>query len=464
MTDGTVKITLDYELARVARRHRVLVEPIVSASVVRFRSVGGAVSAGRGRLGAGVAIAGGYEFPAKLAWAVVVRLSQQGRDVQIKTGGRGSLPNPDLSELDPGSPAAHFLGRPAARVGGLLRLPSGENPASLAAGLIRAYPGRSVLVAGRNRGHASRLIDDLCRTGVGRPVISGRDYVARTPGGPKIVVTSLQHLDQAQPHDFDLVVVPDARPLAGSPAVLSDGEAPYRDYRLARTWWVPAFGFIPANLGLSPAERLTLGALFGPEAWLRDAPAVTVRSLRDPATAPGGLPDPRADPLGYRRRAVWENGPRTAWVAGIARAEAAATTGRVAVLAEDRHAPAVAAAVDWPVVAPGHEGPVPYRAVFTDAWAATQRPLAVAVLVDARGWKAVDAPGFPPRAARAVTLVDAGTTGPAGDRLAAGRRAEYQRRGWVVADELPQQVRAGQMGESPAACPPARPPSSLFDG
>jgi hypothetical protein len=70
----------------------------------------------------------------------------------------------------------------------------------------------------------------------------------------------------------------------------------------------------------------------------------------------------------------------------------------------------------------------------TEAWAFGQRPLPADVLVDARGWGPLALPGFPPWAADAVTLVDAGVSGAVGARLAATRLADYRRRGWAVAE------------------------------
>ena len=72
--------------------------------------------------------------------------------------------------------------------------------------------------------------------------------------------------------------------------------------------------------------------------------------------------------------------------------------------------------------------------IVTDHWAGSQPALDIDVLIDARGWGAVDIPSFPPLAAapdHEVLLVDiADCATEMGRTKSIARCKEYQRRGW----------------------------------
>lgn len=416
MIGRAVTILVSDESARVARADQRLVAPLVSAPAVVWTTER-PLTGTRSRVSAGAADASGFRFAPKLVPTVAAALRVGGVDVRIVRAGWAGPGDPPVS-------------------GGLIRYAAGVEPRAVVPRLIAASRPQQVMVATPNRRKMKNWVEILLRAELGRPVIDGLTYARTTPGGPKVVVASFEHLNWIQGADFDLVVVPDARPLRAVPLAPPGCGRPYRYYPLTRRLHVPAYGFVPAAMPLSPAERLTLGAMFGPIELLGGRPAavVTVLVERDPTGPRPNLTDAGTDRRGYRRAAIWENGPRTAWVAGLAQAAAAKTPdARVLVLAEAAHAPALADATTWPLVGSDHVGPVPHAAVATVVWADSQRPVPADVLIDARGGDEVDLRGFPPRGAGTVTLVDAGVAGADGERRTSGRLHEYRMRGWDVA-------------------------------
>ena len=98
MNGRTVRITLEYELARVPLRHRRLVEPLLSAPTVRVRAEGGVTTLARVRLRAGARAGKHYTFPAKYVGVVVPALETLGYQVTVVSTGRGLLPTADSDQ------------------------------------------------------------------------------------------------------------------------------------------------------------------------------------------------------------------------------------------------------------------------------------------------------------------------------------------------------------------------------
>ena len=78
--------------------------------------------------------------------------------------------------------------------------------------------------------------------------------------------------------------------------------------------------------------------------------------------------------------------------------------------------------------------PISQHAIVTDAWARSRPTFDVDVLIDARGWRPIDLPAFPPVAKSAdhtVELVDISDRFCfAAKKLSSRRAKEYARRGW----------------------------------
>jgi hypothetical protein len=462
MTHRLVEILLDWTAASVGAADAGLVGPLLACPVITFSTAAGVVVGRRATESLGRREGGRLMFPAKLALVhVAPALAARGFTVRL-TPEYPWPPAPDPADLAavPGPAADLFSGYTPARLGGLIPARPVWEPARLIPDLIRLYPQSRWVVAARNRYEERWWLDRLCRARLPLPVMDFGDLQAHWVCAPRVFVTSLNKLDACQPEDFDRVVVPDLGPLlalAPAPPGLVDTR-PRRDYPLLRHPGVPAFGFLPSGVILSPGEVLRLGAYFGLELPLPGIGRAGARVVRVPPPAPNGVfPDPETDPAGYRRAAVWAHAARNEYVAAVAIAVAAGDAAaflhlglgdavgpgvRVAVLVENReHALALAARLPgWVVHHAGTDGPVTApvtgNTIVTEVWAAGQTALDADVLVDARGWGPLDLGGFPPPAradGRPVVLVDVADRVPRPAAEWARRRdREYRRRGWRV--------------------------------
>src|SRR5262249_37529386 len=148
--------------------------------------------------------------------------------------------------------------------------------------LLRLYPGGRWVIAARNRDEERWWLGRLQGARLPLPVVDFRRLNAHWVREPRVFVTSLPKLDACQPEDFDRVVVPDVGPLlalAPAPPGCVDAR-PRRDYPLLRYPGVPAFGFMPPGVILSPGEVLRLGAYFGLELPLPGVGRAAVRVVR----------------------------------------------------------------------------------------------------------------------------------------------------------------------------------------
>ena len=463
-----IEIVIDGTTARVGGPGRRACRRVLDVPGLAFSAGPAGVTAGRVARPLGWTEAGDVVFPAKLAWAAAVRLRASGHEVAVTTPTWPLLPRPTPRPGTSG-PAADLLADPVAALGGLVRFAGRAHPFAVVPDLIRAYPAAAVVVGVPNRDAIRGWVNALRAANVGRPVRTFRDLCADGWGRPLVHVATLQQLDHCRPDDFDVVVVPDIRPRLGADPLAGccPGSRPQRDYRLLRHWHVPAFGFLPAGFPLSPAEEFGLQALFaGLLAVGGDAPARVRVVPVVPPQPTDALPDPAIDPAGYRRAAVWQNTARNAFIGRVSTAVAVGSefqtlpavdvthpgaAGRtVVVLVENSdHAARLSREMPGWAVRTSGDGPIGRltTVVATEVWANRQRPLAADVLIDARGWGAVELPGFPARMTgggsrekrRGVELIDIADAAPAAaaDRTRR-RRAEYERREWEVVEPASQ--------------------------
>ena len=127
-----------------------------------------------------------------------------------------AIPAPDPAAVAAAPPAvAALFGPAAARFGGVIAATRGLHPHRAIPAILSMYPAARVVVATRNRDAVREWVDRLRRAGLPQPVGTVRSLMGRWTAEPKILVASLDNLGHCQREDFDLVVVPDARPLLG---------------------------------------------------------------------------------------------------------------------------------------------------------------------------------------------------------------------------------------------------------
>src|SRR5262249_27658770 len=146
--------------------------------------------------------------------------------------------------------------------GGLFRPGRSVHPHVIVPAILRLYPTGRIVVAEKNRDAQRASPGRLPAAGLPQPVVADRDLLTHWFRVPRVLVTSLAKLDHCTREDFSLAIVPDASPLAGvdqaEPRWTDRGFRSARDYQFLRRVDVPAFGFVPSGLHLTPAHELRL--------------------------------------------------------------------------------------------------------------------------------------------------------------------------------------------------------------
>jgi hypothetical protein len=257
-----IEVEFDHDVAVVDATFAEHIVPALSYGTISYSNDGGVVRGHRVEECLGRFDQGTFRFPAKLAKYVEHQVSDRGGTMTY----RGVFPfascQPDVNALASlTEPNRSMLANPGTQFGALI---CGPDPWNLIPVMMRMYARYRIVLPVRNRTEATRWLHHLRGSKLPQRICDDRELAKQWGSESKVYVGSFAKLDICGRHDFDVVIVPDAAPLADN--LQWDHSARERnrwDFRLLRDPSSPAFGFLPRTRTPSRGEILRLGTMFG---------------------------------------------------------------------------------------------------------------------------------------------------------------------------------------------------------